>query len=715
MPQIHFDALPPRTTRSTIIRLMVQVGGIDRSKVGEVRVDGRKATAQVPERWAGKLATALDGSRLGEQYIRCWTELQAAMGDEEGFFRRLIRLLELEAKAEAERALRALSQLRPEQAERTGNSLCRLLIRDRTAGLGGRALITLGPRDPETLLPWTRLDAGSPVMLSLQQGGKGIRGVVSRRTPREIEAAFDRWPDEEESGPYRLDIASDEVSRQRQRRALERVESAEGSRLAELRKVLTGGADPEFPELAPVNTDAESFQSLNDSQKSAIEFALRAKDVAIIHGPPGTGKTTTVVEFIRQAVARGHSVLACAPSNMAVDNMLERLIGIDQDALRIGHPARVLPQLRERTLDLMVQAHPDMKLVKKIVQDARKLFAKADRFTRARPAPGEKKQLRDDAKNALAAARRIENQVVRSVVEGCQVLCATTTSIDSELLGQRRFDIAVIDEACQAVEPSCWIPLLRCDRVVLAGDHRQLPPTVVSAEAMKEDFHISMLERLAEQFGPMVTRQLDTQYRMSQEIMDFSSMQFYEGHLHAHESVATHRLIDLESVSENQWTGEPVQFIDTAGSGADEQIDPDGDSRLNPAEAQLVRQAVIGLLDAGLPAEHIAVITPYSAQVRHLRELLGEHDNLEVDTVDGFQGREKEAVLISLVRSNANGEIGFLADERRMNVALTRARRKLIVVGDSATIATHAFYQQLMDYFESIGAYHTVWEEPDLL
>jgi predicted DNA helicase len=282
--------------------------------------------------------------------------------------------------------------------------------------------------------------------------------------------------------------------------------------------------------------------------------------------------------------------------------------------------------------------------------------------------------------------------------------------LDSEVIGQRSFDLLVIDEACQTTEPGCWIPLQRAARVVLAGDHRQLPPTVLSPEAARLGFGVSLLERVVDLYGDRVTRLLDVQYRMHERIMEFSSREFYGGELRADDSVKGHLLCDLPGVRAGPLTEEPVTLIDTAGAGYDEEREPDGESRLNPQEAELVAREVRALLEVGVRPEDVAVITPYSAQVRRLRELLPV-PGLEVDSVDGFQGREKEAVVLSLVRSNAEGEIGFLADVRRTNVALTRARRKLLVVGDSATLSALPFYRRLVEHFESTGAYHTVWEE----
>jgi predicted DNA helicase len=244
---------------------------------------------------------------------------------------------------------------------------------------------------------------------------------------------------------------------------------------------------------------------------------------------------------------------------------------------------------------------------------------------------------------------------------------------------------------------------------VLAGDHWQLPPTILSREAAEEGFGISLMERLVGRYGPLITRRLKVQYRMHEAIMNFSSQEFYDAELEAHDSVRAHLLCDLPGVVPNPLTQTPIEFIDTAGAGYDEQLEPSGKSRFNPQEADLVCQKVRALLESGVAAEAIAVIAPYAAQVRLLREKLPVA-GLEIDSVDGFQGREKEAVVLSLVRSNVEGEVGFLADVRRMNVALTRARRKLLVIGDSATLSAHPFYQSMIAYFESSGAYHSVWD-----
>ncbi|MCX6044910.1 MAG: AAA domain-containing protein [Chloroflexi bacterium] len=636
-------------------------------------------------------------------------------------FRHLARLMALEAKAESEQLQQQFLHSSPAAAERTGNSLIQLVMRDEFAGLGGRWLVTLGKRNQQTNLPWTRLRMGSPVQLSEENNAesKPWRGVVSQLRRDTIQVAFTEWPEaENERATFRLDLASDEFTRRRAQAAMALIDNAKGNRLAELRKVLLGEAPPHFQPMPIFNA---LHPRLNQAQHEAVAHALAAADVAIIHGPPGTGKTTAVVELIRQAVRRGDRVLACAPSNLAVDNIFERLLsapelntGATAQIVRIGHPARVLPALRDQTLEMLVENHPDMKLVRKLTKEAHALRAQAAKYTRAKPAPGERRDMRQEAKAMLADARRIEEQLVARIFGTARVVCATLTGLDEQLLGDRQFDLCVIDEAAQSTEPVCWIPLRYSQRLVLAGDHCQLPPTIIAPQAAAEGLAVSMLERLmAPAAAPEISRQLTVQHRMHQQIMDFSSATFYGGTLIAHATVQTHLLCELPGVQSTPLTDSAVHFIDTAGADYQETLEAEGGSRYNAEEANLVQRKVDELLAAGVAATDIAVISPYAAQVRRLREQLAAHleNGLEIGSIDGFQGREQEAVIISLVRSNPDGEIGFLADTRRMNVALTRARRKLIVIGDSATIGGDPFYAALLAYFDQIGAYHTVWEE----
>jgi ATP-dependent RNA/DNA helicase IGHMBP2 len=718
MPVICLEPLPPKTTKSEVIGFLCEKGGLDRRKIGRIDIRGRRGDVEVPEGWDRRLVKALDGATFGNGRVRAWSN---ATGAAEGanqsvddHFIRLTRLLELESQAEARETAERLRGLSAAEAERTGDSLVGLVVEDEFSGLGGRFVVRLVKRNRSLTLPWNRMSAGSPIVLAPEGSpANGYRGVVSERTERFVDVAINEPLREaaDQVDTWRVDRSSDEIARQRQRIALERARTARAERLADLRQVLLGERAPEFmdePAFEPLDT------SLNDSQFDAVRFAMAARDLALIHGPPGTGKTTAVVELIRQAVRRGEKVLACAPSNLAVDNIFERLLAAGERVVRLGHPARVLPELREHTLDLLVESHSDVRTARKLVRDAFALFRKAGKYTRAKPEPGARREMRQEAKDLLADARRMEAQAVESILNSADILCATITGLDSELLGQRSFDLIVIDEACQSTEPGCYIPLLRGQRLVLAGDHCQLPPTVVSRDASEQGYGVSLFERVMDVYGTQVARRLKLQYRMHESIMQFSSREFYDSDLEADASVSSHLLCDLSGVEKNAATESPVRFIDTAGAGFEEETEPDGESRLNRQEARFIGARVRELVNAGVRPEVIAVIAPYAAQVRLLRQEL-DLPGVEIDSVDGFQGREKEAVIISLVRSNQLGEIGFLSDVRRMNVAMTRARRSLLLVGDSATLSSDPFYQRLFEYFEQIGAYGTVWEENWLL
>lgn len=622
-------------------------------------------------------------------------------------FANLTRWLALEAEAEKEKLQRELSRYTPAQAEASGHCLTQLVIREMYGGLGGRLVVTLGKRNTTLPLPWTRLAVGAPILLSEEgEPEHSWRGVVSRLTRDSIHVACASEPSaSHDRATWRIDRAGDEVARQRQLAALQAAQSATAGPLAVWREVLLSAAPPSPAAPVPFTPFADT---LNESQRQAIAHALGAQPLALIHGPPGTGKTTTLAELIHQLAAQGQRVLACAPSNLGVDNLLEKLAARGLNALRLGHPARVAPELRAHTLDELVENHPEVRRAEKLAREARQLQAQASKWSRAKPQPGARQAVRAEAQAMLAEARRLEAEVTASLLDRAAVICATLTGLDPNVLGARQFDWVVMDEAGQSVEPASWIALRYAPRAVLAGDPYQLPPTVISPEAAQQGLAVSLLERLLQGNNGRLSRQLTVQYRMHAAIMDFSSRMFYGGLQMAHPTVQAQVLCHLPGVSATPLTATPVHFVDTAGAGHDDEPEPDGDSRLNPGEAQVVIDWVHALQQAGVSAADLAIITPYAAQARYLRDRLPP--DVEVDTVDGFQGREKEAVIVSLVRANRAGDLGFLADIRRMNVALTRARRKLLVVGDSATIGQHPFYARLLEHFEQIGAYHSVWE-----
>ena len=707
MARIQIEPIPFKCSPGVLLSFVCTGGGIDSKHIGKIELLGRSATVEVPDGKASSLVKALDGTAIQERPVRVRIAGKTDFGDAE-HFARLAKLLDLEAVAEQEAARMAAQS---ETATQDGAALAGLVLRESEFGLGGRLLLTFMKSNRNDRLPPNRLQPGSPVVVNqtgVNRRRPSFRGVVYDREFTTIGIAIDP-PDDDlpDDATWRLDLAFDEVSRLRQQEALRLAAEAKRDRLAELREVLLGQQAPEFRD----QVEIELASHLNDPQREAVRFALSARDVAIIHGPPGTGKTTTVVEIIRQAVARGQRVLACAPSNHAVDNLLEKLLAAGESPVRVGHPARVNPALRDRALDLLVQKHTDARQARKFAKDAHELFKQADKWTRDKPQPGEKASLRREARALLTEARKFEVLAAEKILDEARIICGTLTGLSSDVLGSRRYDLVVIDEAGQSTEPACWLPLSRVERVVLAGDHRQLPATVISREAAENGLSISLMERLVDRFGPEVSRLLSIQHRMNAAIMDFSNAEFYDQALVAHSSVAEHRLCELPGVLREPLTEQPVRFIDTAGASHDEELEEESGSRKNPAEADLAVTYARRLVAAGVAPSLIGVISPYRAQVRLLRDKLADLPELEVDSVDGFQGREKEAIIISLVRSNHEGEIGFLSDTRRTNVAFTRARRSLIVIGDSATLSNHPFYQRMIAHMESTGAYASVWEE----
>lgn len=619
----------------------------------------------------------------------------------DSYFDQIEHWLAMEGVAERARMAERRRAERRGNPERSGETIINLRRIDNRTGLGGRELVDFA-KGGDALLPLNRLKVGSPVVVSDEDRPHeaGFTGVVSRRSSTAIEVALDDWPPGKH---FRIDLAPDESTRLRQLGGMARARMATGA-TRRLRDILIGIDEPRFnPE-----HKYDFVTRLNGPQQDAVRFALSARDLAVIHGPPGTGKTTTLAELIAQAVRGGAKVLACAASNTGVDNLLEKLVPLEPSVVRVGHPARVFEALRGHTLDELVEADDGTAIVRDMYREAESLMRSATKPTRARNTHQRRNDHYQEAKELRRHARQLERHIVQQVLSGADVVC-TTLTIDEDLLGDRRFDLVVIDEAGQAAEPALWQAALRAERMVLAGDHCQLPPTVVSREAAREGLAVSPMERLVTRHGESIFRRLTVQYRMNEAIMQFPNEQFYDGDLVADESVRDHRLEGLPTFIHSDEPAPVIEFWDTAGAGWDEELEPDGESKRNPREARWAVDQVQSFLEAGVEPSQIAVIAPYAAQVRLIRNRL-RVEGLEIDTVDGFQGREKEVVLITLVRSNPIGEIGFLADTRRTNVALTRARRALRIVGDSATLGGDPFYAALLEHFQSAGAYRSVWE-----
>ncbi|KAG5949542.1 hypothetical protein E4U53_005843 [Claviceps sorghi] len=475
--------------------------------------------------------------------------------------------------------------------------------------------------------------------------------------------------------------------------------------------------------------------TLNESQRDAVRFALASREIALIHGPPGTGKTHTLIELILQLVKRKQRILVCGPSNISVDNIVERLSPHKIPMLRLGHPARLLPSVLNHSLDVLTTTSEAGAIVRDVraEMDAKQASIKKTRSGR------ERRQIYADLKELRAEYRQRERRCVGNLVAGSKVVLATLHGAGGFQLRNDEFDVVIIDEASQALEAQCWVALLTAKKAVCAGDHLQLPPTIKSLHArasvraaadkdgrgdeVERDAAVirgmtletTLFDRLLALHGPSIKRMLTTQYRMHEDIMRFPSDELYESKLVAAEGVKARLLRDLEyGVQGCEDTTEPLIFIDTQGGDFPERNEDDdqekppkgkaslhGESKSNEMEAALVRQHVGRLVAAGVRPEDIAVVTPYNAQLGVLAPLKEKFPGLELGSVDGFQGREKEAVVVSLVRSNPDGEVGFLGEKRRLNVAMTRPKRSLTVIGDSETVKRGShFLRKWIEFLE---------------
>lgn len=505
-----------------------------------------------------------------------------------------------------------------------------------------------------------------------------------------------------------VDLLFDDRTYREMEKALKQVIEARGNRLAELRDVLLGRQAAQYRE---VNEFLRSDQ-LNESQNEALRDVIGSYELTVIHGPPGTGKTTTLVQVVKQLLQAEPTVLVTAPSNTAVDLLTERLFAQGLNVLRIGNISRVDEEVLRQTLDYQIANHPDSKQIKKLKIEAAELRRKAKQFKRKFGAEQRQSrgQMFKEAGEITNWASQLEQRLLDNLLDGAQVITCTLVGAASNILGKRHFRTVVIDEAAQALEPATWIPILRAGRVVLTGDPFQLPPTIKSHEARRRGLEITLIEKALQRQAH--TSLLRTQYRMHESIMNFSNQQFYDGELEAAPGVGDKTLHrDSET---------PVVFIDTAGTDFQEQVQPAYQSRYNEGEFQILCEHLYTLLEHCytheiLPLPSIALISPYREQVVMMKKAVKEDDRLQnipitVNTIDGFQGQERDVVYISLVRSNGKTEIGFLKDYRRMNVAMTRARHKLVIVGDSATIGNDKFYSSFLEYCEKHGTYRTAWE-----
>jgi len=506
--------------------------------------------------------------------------------------------------------------------------------------------------------------------------------------------------------PIGVQLSFDETSYKLMFEALDRVMKAKNNRLAYLRDLFYSHQKAGKFNFAPMK-----FPWLNPTQERAVNEVLWAKDVAIVHGPPGTGKTTTLVEAINETLMRESQVLVCAQSNMAVDWISEKLVDRGINVLRIGNPTRVNDKMLGFTYERRFESHPDypqLWAIRKAIRELRKNRKKGS------------ENYHQKMERLKSRAAEIEIRINSELFGEARVIACTLVGSAHRLLEGMKFGTLFIDEAAQALEAACWIPMRRASRVILAGDHCQLPPTVKSIAALRAGLGKTLMERIAEN-KPEVVTLLRIQYRMNEEIMRFSSDWFYGGKVESAPQIKYRSVLDYDH---------PITWIDTSDKEPSDTIEENEDlnfkeqfvgesfGRINKAEAELTLLTLaeyytkIGKQRVLNESIDVGIISPYRAQVQYLKKLIKKYEFfkpyrrlISVNTVDGFQGQERDVILISLVRSNDEGQIGFLKDLRRMNVAITRARMKLIILGNKNTMTQHPFYKKLWEYVEAINHY----------
>src|SRR5579859_1299851 len=637
------------------------------------------------------------------------------------YFKRLLDLLKTE-KDEDKQSYQALTAaLSVSDRRANGLTWYPIAIKDTEMSLGDYLIVELERTTHQEVAHSFRSGVSVMLFSNHDPAGDKLEGTVSYQSGNMMKVALrtDELPDWSRDGKLGIDLLFDDNSYDEMQAALKLASSLrEKSEEGRLIRVLTG-------EQSPTSGDDQGAAKqisarLNPSQQAAVSKILSANELAIVHGPPGTGKTTTLVQAIKALIDRDHEqILVVAPSNTAVDLLSEKLSDEGLNVLRVGNPARVSERLLSLTLDSKMMAHGSMKEVKKLRKRASEFRDMAQKYKRNfGPAEREqRKALFGEARSIIKEADRTEQFITDDLVSRAQVITATLVGANHYTIRGLRFGTVVIDEAGQALEPACWIPILKARKVIFAGDHCQLPPTIKSAEAARGGLSTTLLEKCAA-LHPQSVVLLEEQYRMNEMIMGYSSSVFYDDKLKAHGSVAHHSLFPGDK---------PLVFVDTAGCGYEERAE--GISTGNPEEAAFLFRHLTRLVaeiaeqgngsgsreQGNFPS--IAVISPYRLQIDLLKEQLRHSptlqpylDKISVNTIDSFQGQERDIVYIGMTRSNPDNKIGFLSDIRRMNVAMTRARKKLVVIGDSATLAQTPFYAGFIGFAERHDAYKSAWE-----
>ncbi len=732
-----------------IVGAFINECGISSDDIGKININDHRAEVELAEEVAAAVVKEMDKNQIGGGQVKVEPADKEAIlpPDLVEYTKKFSDLVELEREEEMKQHELEIKHLSAREREQKGRAILHLKGRDEGKALGGRAMVKFMRQRPGEQLPDTEISIGDLVMISKKNplADDNPTGTVAEMTNYSLTVVFDEKPQGFVYGKkLRMDLYVNDITYQRMLDALEACEEVEGDarRLRDI--MLLNRRKPQALE-SQVSLEGWFNQDLNESQKTAVEDALSCRDYHLIQGPPGTGKTMTAIEIIQQAAHNGEKVLATADSNVAVDNLVERLADTPTEVIRVGHPVRVSPLLRDHTLDYRVLEHDAYQEAQKLRGRADKLKNKQDEFIHPSGryrrgmsneqikdlaqkgrgsrgvSPDKIKQMaewlkiQDEIEEIYDEIHELEDRAVDDLLAQADVICATNSTSGSELMEEREFDLIVVDEATQATEPATLIPLLKGSRAVLIGDHKQLPPTVKNQQAADRGLEKSLFERIIAEQGKKFWSLLKVQYRMHDDIKEFSSQNFYDGQLKSSDSVSDHTLVDLgidpqetDDINTKAYQKQhPVVFFDTKNMQAGEKSRADSPSYFNPVEAEIVSDLASRALELGLSPDRIGVISPYKDQIDVL-ENKNLPEELEIKTVDGFQGREKELIILSLVRSNDRNNIGFLQDLRRLNVSITRAKRKLIIVGDSDTVGSHELYSNLIKYIRQKGLYYVM-------
>lgn len=610
------------------------------------------------------------------------------------FLESLLQLVEKEKKIEVEETTQLIQTLKPDALQKRGLAILDLVVGKIRTGLGGKCYIDFENNSksyPTIQLYAHKFHIGDIVQIKEFHAQKGktkqkkinsqeniFQALVLKVKDTKITLSLDKNDENlpNSSKKYWVVKLANNYIYKRMFDTITKLKNMNDIEMTPLMKVLLGYSKisplwRKDEEDSPISNFSLFDNTLNNGQKNAVEFALASKEIAIIHGPPGTGKTSTLIEIIRQFVSKNKRLLVCGPSNVSVDNIVERLSKHKIPLIRIGRPERLFPHILSHSLDIVIKTSDQGKIVQDLRKEINDMLSKIGKARYE-----ERKAIYDEIKILRKEYKERERKSINYIIKKSKVILATLHGSGEKYLYNEKFDVVIIDEASQALEAQTWIPLINAEKVILAGDHLQLSPVIKAKldSDLEKNISISLFERLLKTHGDDIKRFLEIQYRMHKNICKFPSEELYKGKLIPDKSVKDRLLKDLDDVNDTDETRESLVFYDTQGTYMYESLENSeyntsfSESKSNQMEASLVNDYVVKLINAGVKQKDIAIITPYSAQVSLLLQILREnYPEIEINTVDGFQGREKEAIIFSLVRSNDKGEVGFLIDKKRLN------------------------------------------------